>query len=437
MQIQHHIGKIFWTVADKAIYILYGLVYLIQASIMDPSELGLFALLIALNIWIFVITDSFALQLIIQFGFAEESRNKVNAYALILHIAIVMVLSSLIMLFSNNLSVIFDESRISEIGTLLPLLGLLMIPRTFAQKLMLRDHKMFLIFLTDIVFFGVISYFIFVAKFNNLSFDFYDAINAYMWGAASSSLIAILLVSKNVKIGLKGEITLIEMINFSIPITLTNLLNTIPKHLDLFIIKIFFDLHFVGLYQTAKTLFRFFEEGINGVNGLVYPAAVRFLKSKDYSSFKQLLHKALSFTLLTFSFLSLILASGILDGFIEWFLSSKYTVSLDLFKVMLIMAVMLPFTIFYFLVVATGKVQLLLTNTAISIGISILTYIIFGILEMRYFMPLGYAVYLLSMTILNYNLLKKETPISISPTDLFSAINDTINYLKKKSNSRL
>ncbi len=432
MQIQHHIGKIFWTVADKAVYILYGLVYLVQASIMEPSELGLFALLIALNIWIFVITDSFALQLVIQFGFNDESRSKANAYALILHISIVMVLSSLIMLFSNNLSTLFDEHRISEIGQFLPLLGLLMIPRTYAQKLMLRDHKMFLIFLTDVIFFGMISYYILDARFNQLNFDFYDAINAYMWGAAASSFVAIVLIAKDIKMGLSGEITFKEMIKFSIPITLTNLLNTIPKHLDLFIIKIFFDLHFVGLYQTAKTLFRFFEEGINGVNGLVYPAAVRFLKSKDFTSFKQLLNKSLSFTLLTFVFLSLILVSSLLDGFIEWFLSSKYAVSLDLFKVMLIMAILLPFTIFYFLVIATGRVKLLLTNTIISTLMSLLTYIIFGVMALSYLMPLGYAVYLFSMTLLNYHLLKMEATASIKPNDLLSAINDIKNYLYKK-----
>jgi len=432
MQIQHHIGKIFWTVADKAVYILYGLVYLVQASIMMPSELGLFALLIALNIWIFVITDSFALQLIIQFGFDEKSRSKINAYVLILHVGIVLLLSFTIMLFSNGLSDIFNEPRINEFAIFLPVLGLLMIPRTYAQKLMLKDHKMFLIFLTDIVFFGVISFFVFRAKFNHLSFDFYDATNAYMWGAAASSLIAVVLIAKDIKLNFKGEITLREILKFSIPVTLTNLLNTIPKQLDLFIVKLFFDLHFVGLYQTAKTLFRFFEEGINGVNGLVYPAAVRFMKANDMNSFKQLLIKSLSFTLITFSCLSIILATGVVDGLIEWFLSSKYAISLDLFKVMLIMAILLPFTIFYFLVVASGEIYSLMLNTVISILVSLLTYVTFGLLEYSYLMPLGYAVYLLTLTILNYQLLKKITKISLKPVELMSAVKDVKNFIGKR-----
>ncbi len=435
MQIQHHIWKIFWTAADKAIYILYGLVYLVQASIMDPAELGLFALFIALNIWIFVLSDSFALQLLIQFGFEESNKKKVNSVVILLHVIVVISLSLLVYMVTNLLSAEMTESRILEIGAYLPLLGLLMIPRTFAQKLMLKEHQTFKIFISDVAFFAVMAYFILYAKVNQLPWDFYDATETYFYGAGASSLISVATVWRELKFDFAGKVTIKEMLRFSFPITLTNLLNTIPKQLDLFIVKLFFDLHYVGLYQTAKTLFRFFEEGMNGINGLVYPAAVRFMKSQDLVSFKQLLIKSVSFTFLTFVTLTFLFLTGIADVFIEWFLTEKYTLSLGLFKVMLFTALLLPFSIFYFLVVATGKINVLLKNTSISIVISLVTYTVIGLLGIGMLMPLGYFAYLASMTILNYKLLKNSTYVEFKSSDLFQGIKDVKSFLQNRFKS--
>ncbi|MCO5251110.1 MAG: oligosaccharide flippase family protein [Candidatus Kapabacteria bacterium] len=435
MQIQHHIWKIFWTAADKAIFILYGLVYLVQASIMDPSELGLFALFIALNIWIFVLSDSFALQLLIQFGFDESNKRKVNSVVILLHVIVVIGLSLSVYIVTHLLSFEMTESRILEIGSYLPLLGLLMIPRTFAQKLMLKEHQTFKIFISDVAFFAVMAYFILYAKINQLPWDFYDATDAYFYGAGASSLISVAMVWRELKFDFSGQVTIREMLRFSFPITLTNLLNTIPKQLDLFIVKLFFDLHYVGLYQTAKTLFRFFEEGMNGINGLVYPAAVRFMKSQDLASFKQLLVKSVSFTFLTFVTLAFLFLTGIADVFIEWFLTEKYSLSLGLFKVMLFTALLLPFSIFYFLVVATGKINILLKNTSISIVISLVTYTVIGLLGIGMLMPLGYFAYLASMTILNYKLLKNSSYVEFKSSDLFQGIKDIKSYLQNRSKS--
>ncbi|MBS4001433.1 MAG: oligosaccharide flippase family protein [Desulfobulbaceae bacterium] len=432
MQIQHHIWKIFWTAADKAVYILYGLVYLVQASIMDPAELGLFALFIALNIWIFVLSDSFALQLLIQFGFDESNKKKVNSVVILLHVIVVIGLSLMIYFASSLLSSEMTESRVLEIGSYLPLLGLLMIPRTFSQKIMLKEHQTFQIFISDVAFFAVMSYFILYAKFNGLPWDFYDATNAYFYGTAASSLVSVAMVWRELKFNLTGQVTVKEMLRFSFPITLTNLLNTIPKQLDLFIVKFFFDLHYVGLYQTAKTLFRFFEEGMNGVNGLVYPAAVRFMKSNDLASFKQLLVKSVSFAFLIFVSLTVLFMTGIVDIFIAWFLTEKYTLSLGLFKVMLLTALLLPFSIFYFLVVATGKINALLKNTSISLVISLSTYVVVGFLGIGLLMPLGYLVYLASMTILNYRLLKNSTYVECKTSDLFQGIRDIKSFVQNR-----
>src|SRR5690606_6564718 len=138
-QLQYHISKISWTFADKILYVIYGFILLLQISIMAPSDFALFNFLLALNTWIFVISDSFALQSVIQYGFDLLNRRKVNTYSVLLHLIIVIVLSGALYALQGIITNLLDEPRFLEITPYLPLLSLFMIPRTYCLKLMLRD----------------------------------------------------------------------------------------------------------------------------------------------------------------------------------------------------------------------------------------------------------------------------------------------------------
>jgi len=80
MRIQDHIGKITWTMLDKALFMAYGLIRLYQVSLMHPAEFGLFALLDAIIIAISTLTDSFALNGIVKYGSRIQERAKFNAH---------------------------------------------------------------------------------------------------------------------------------------------------------------------------------------------------------------------------------------------------------------------------------------------------------------------------------------------------------------------
>ncbi|MFN3780922.1 MAG: hypothetical protein ACK4SO_01960, partial [Candidatus Kapaibacteriota bacterium] len=58
MKLSDNIDKVAWSLLDKGLYVLYGFVVILQIRRIEPAELGLFSILIALHTWIFVIADS-------------------------------------------------------------------------------------------------------------------------------------------------------------------------------------------------------------------------------------------------------------------------------------------------------------------------------------------------------------------------------------------
>lgn len=432
MKIQYHLSKISWTVADKLIFVVYGFVFLIQISMLKVSDLALFNMLIAMNTWIFVISDSYALQSIIQFGFDINNRERVNLYSLILHISIVGGLSFLIYSFSDFTSILLNEPRLEGIIDFLPILSLLMVPRTYTSKLMLRDHSMRKIFIMDFFFLGVMSFRIMEAKLSGLDMTLEYAVNIYLQGAAASSLSAIFLSLKQLKFSLKGDISFKKVNSFSMPFTMTNAINTIPKYLDIVILKIFFPLEQIGLYAAAKSLFKFFEEGMHGVNGLLYPAAVRAVFNKDKEALYSMVSKALSFTLLGFMLVSIVLVSGFAELLISRLMKSNFLDAVGYFNLILLAGLFLPFNLLYFVITASEKYADLLKIVIKSFIFFIISFVVIGISGISKLMPLGYVSFYLAFAVMSFYYVKKSDIIDLKFADLFRAVNDSIKFISMR-----
>ncbi len=433
MKLQHHLEKISWALLDKFLFVVFGIVNLLQISIMETIEFGLFTLFIQLNSYIFILSDSFALQNIIHFGANESNRGKVNLAALSIHTIIVMTISFIVFLFGEQLAFLFHSPRFIEVTHSLPLLSLLMIFRTFAGKVLVRDHLWKKIFFTDLVFFGTMAGFILYFKLNKFPMDFETATNIYLLGAFLGSLITLILSYKHLQFSTKGNIKVRELVNFSIPFTLTASLSYIPKYLDVFIIQFSFrSTEIVGIYQAAKNLFRVFDEGINAANGLIYPAAVRNFEKKDFKALSDIVTKSVSFLFVTYLALIVILELGFGKIIIDLFLPITYKNSIPQFNIMLIAAIFLPFSVLFYVALSSGNYWKIFRMVAISAILSAISFFVAGLSGSELLAPLGLIVYNLTLGILLVNYVRNTIGLPLQFSDLFRAINDSLNFLKKK-----
>ncbi|MGA2297620.1 MAG: oligosaccharide flippase family protein [FCB group bacterium] len=429
MKVQEHIGKITWSFADKLLYVLYGIVTLFQMKALDPNELGLFALLINLHTWIFIVGDSF-LSNIIQFGMNKENRKSVNTFSLILITAFTLCLSLVILSLSKHISEFFNLPRFPEIASALPILSIIFIPRTFCIKLIFRDSEMHNLFFTNLAFFGTMSLItiILIIKFHFLNFS--NMLSMYYIGAIVSSLVSIIITRRKLEFGWNKKLDIKRMLAFDLPLLLNGSLNALPKQLDIYIVQYFFSTTVVGVYYSAKNLFRFFEESAGAALGLVYPAAVRQLEKKNHKGLNDLMTKSVSFLFVGFLFIIIILELGLSKVLITAFLPIKYHLAIGQFNLLIIASLGLPFVVLSSIINAAEKPLKVFQYVFVSLIFSMLTFYLIGISGKPNLIPLGYMVYLTILGFLCFYYVNRNFQFKI--VQVFRAFIDTKNYFISK-----
>ena len=427
MKVQDNIGLISWSLADKGLYMLYGFVLVFMMNILEPAELGYWALFIGLHTWIFVIADAFALQNIIQFGAKHEDRPKVNLYSLFLLVITAIGATIIIYLVRYPLSHLFNEVKLLDIAAVLPVFALIFIPRTLCIKIAYRDHNMKRLFFINFFFFIPMAAAALVFYFEKGMIDFTDMLWIYLIGSALSSAAALILSRKNLVFGRQSDITMKKMINFGVPLAVFNSVHTIPKQLDYYVLVVFFNPEMVGIYYSAKTLFRVFEEIFNAGFGLVYPAAVRQVVKKNYSELNALMTKSVSFLFISFAIVVIILELGASEIMIDLLLPPRYQDAIGQFNILILAAFGLPFVTLASIIFADGKPAAVSVRATIASALAMITFFIVGYTGATELMPLGMVIFTSVSGLLYLIYVKKHFGFPVR--QIFRAIPDTKNYV--------
>lgn len=428
MKIQEHIDKISWSLADKVLFVVYGFIeILFQIRYLSTNDYGLYTLLRSLVIWIFVVCDSLALQSIIQFGANRQNRRKVNTIAFFILIIFSLSVSILIYFIKYPIAGLFNEPRLVEIADILPLITLFNIPRAYCNKFIYRDQVFKNLFFIDLIYFGVLTVYTFVLIYLQHSLSYGDMVRIYLISTLISSILSIILTRKDLKFGYSGNIKIKTILNFGVNLTLGSSLHSILRYLDGFLVKLFFSTSIVGIYQSAKMLFRLFDEAGGAASGLIYPAAIRQIENKNYKGLSDLMTKSVSFIFVLFAFIVIVLELGAGRLFITTFFPYRYHLAIDQFNILILAALFMPFNLLTYIITAMGKPQLVLKYVAIALVSSIITFYFVGKSGYSNLIPLGIVIYNLVLGGLSYLYINRT--IGFPPYMMFRAISDSKNFI--------
>lgn len=436
MRIVEHLDKISWSLADKVLFIAFGFISFYHMNLLGPSEFGIFLLLINIHAYLFVISDSFALQSLIQFYYVKDSRKRLNTLTLIMHTLLTLGISSFIYLLQNPFAEAFSEPKIALVAASLPLLSLVNIPRTYCLKLAYREQQMGYVFWINFAYFiSMIALTVIMGSAGKLN-SFGDLYLIYFTGTLLSSLMGILLTRSQLKFGFEGSPDLFKkMISFSVPNLITSALHTIPKQLDAYMIQFFFkSSELVGIYGSAKNLFRVFEEVINAASGLIYPSAVKCIDRQDKKTLSDVMTKSVSFILFFFIFIIAALELGLAEVVINVFLSSKYISAVGYFKVLMLSALGLPFLVLSTIMTALGKIRLVMVYVIISIVCWALGFFIIGAVGNPLYIAVPQIIYSLSIGLLEFYYMNKYQGFKVK--SIFRAIPDTYGVIQRRLDKR-
>ncbi len=350
MKLAGNLDKIAWTIIDKALFVFFAVVVLklIMSSI-SISDWGVFQQLIQIHTFIFVIIDGLALQSVIQYGQDKNTAPFVNTVSMVLILIISLFASLIAFVFQNQIAWLMGEDRYLIILNLLPLMIFAMIPRFMSIKFLYRDLNYRNLFVTNLSYFGVITLIVIYIKsnqFSNLSevfddkviFDIDSLFNIYFYSAIVSSAVGYILTRHSWKFSLKKSITIRQILNFNTPIAFSSVLHSMPKLLDVLIIQFTLGKNsgadVVGIYSGAKMLMRGFEDLTSAIYGIIYPLSRKYIARGELENAKVLITKAISFMLLFFIFISLMLYTGLFDGIINSILPEKYKIDSELMNLL-------------------------------------------------------------------------------------------------------
>ncbi|CAN5564658.1 lipopolysaccharide biosynthesis protein [soil metagenome] len=391
MKLSQHLGKISWSLGDKALYVGYGLVQLLQIKALNPDVYGVFSLLVALNTWIMLVSDGSALQGVIQFGVQPEERRRVNSLGMVIHVTIVGMAALLIYLLQQPLSSAFHEPRFVVVAQMLPLYVALSTPRMFCLKILYRDMRMRDLFVTDVVWFGVRTSMTVWALQTDSLHTLGDIIRIDFVGMAASSIASILITRKDMIFGWEGTVRVWEYVRFGIPLALATALNSTPRQLDVFVIQAYFGAAAVGVYNPAKNLYRFFEQAFDAVFTLLYPASVRLYAQHREEDLQKLVTKAMSFTIIPVVVALVVLEFGG-SSLIVPLLGQKYAAAVGHFNVLILAALFMPFGLMASVITAMGHSTVVVRYSAVGLILSIATLVLVGVMGWEQWIALGLVV---------------------------------------------
>lgn len=430
MRVKDHIGKITWSFLDKGIMVAFGFFALYQLKFLSPEEFSKYISLIFLNNWIFIIADGLALQGLIQFGGKEENKSKVNLMALILLILVGIGASIVFYLLKSPIAVIFDQPVYSDTLSYLPILALFTIPRNYIVKMLYRELKFFQIFTVNLLFFGtqVVTTIYFII--NEGFLDFNKMYQIYLSGLLISSIISMIYTFSYLKFSRRGATSYKEFLSFGFKVSLSSILHSTPRLLDIYIINAFFGLGTGGVYGAAKSLFKMFDEASSAAHGLIYPSAVKLISNNDINGLRSIVSKAVSFMLLAFLIITIVLNFGMTEFIIDLFgLTEKYSEANSFFNLMIFASIFLPFLLIDPIINALGKPEEVLKFVFISVIVFLIIILSVSFTKQKELLPIALIAYNLSLGLLSYNYIKKMIGFPIS--DLFRALRDGKNFLSE------
>ncbi len=400
--------KISWALADKATFLVYGLIFrILQIRSLPPEEFGLYALFEAAFIFLFVIADHLALAPAIKFGSDLQERPRVNFLSIIVYATCTLGFAMLLFLLRSPLSVLLNEPRFLTVAAFFPPYIALTIPRMYLLSIQQRDLYMHRIFAANLVWMGTMAGVTLILLFSDHLHTFEDMMLIVYSGSIASSAHLLWLSRSQLQFSRKGKLKLREFLSFSGFLAGGGIFSTLLLRLDTYIVQMFFSTATTGIYQSAKTLFRLFESPTHAVGSVFFPAISKVAHAQDYDQLRSLTQRSLTahFWVSLFGAIVAIATAPYVIGFL---LPAKYALAIPFFQVLALAGCVLPLTLQIFILIAIGKTNILFRYIIIAVVIGLSTLLLAGIFQCPTCIPLGTVLYHTTIALLTSRFLHRS-----------------------------
>ncbi len=299
MEFGKHLGKGIWGLADKALQLLYGLVYVyLVVRALPIEEYGNWTLLQEIFLLLSGLITAFALNPLLKFG-AEGQGNAAETVTIAIAMQTAFTLAAALLVYPSRF-LLGDLMHSPEMARLLEYLPLMLVAsfvRNLALILLQAGFRVRELFFTDAVHFLGAPFLTWVMSRMHLFNAAIDLVHINVVSLACSSFVGLLFTWRGMTLTRRVTLDAVKRMwsygSFSLGGNVSSLVST---RADVFLLAAFTGPTQVAVYSAAKIFTKAYDMVTQVVQMFLLPAASQLSSRGERDSLKIVVEKSLLFS---------------------------------------------------------------------------------------------------------------------------------------------
>jgi O-antigen/teichoic acid export membrane protein len=378
LQLSKHIGKAAWSTADKLLYVLIGLAFILPRKMIGETDWGVYVTVQAMLTSIFMLSDGLSLQAMVNFGMETHRRRQALTVSGLTHLLFIGTCTAIVYFGRAQAAELFNEPRLVATLALFPLMSGGFLLRNYFLKVSQLHIDTRATFLIDAAWIGTTVGLIAYGHSRRSIVATEDMIVISAIASGVSSLAGLLLYGTKIRFttALDRAYTR-EMLRFGLTQFGSALTLAVQSVGDALILKPFTTSAAVGNYDAAKSVFRGFEAIRDAGSLFVYPAIAKLKSQGRDQEMVLLVEKMIGFTLIVVVPMVVFVWVGPTDEIFNLIYRGKYQLAPTLFKMMSLAALAIPFSMNMSVLSGLGDARRFLRATVVAAATSLVTAALF------------------------------------------------------------
>lgn len=277
MQLARHLDKGLWAIADKALFVIYGIAFMVLViRVLPREELGVFVLVQNIFLILSHLSVCLGLSPMVKYMYEVENRGELIAAAVYLQLVFVIVAVALLWMLREALGQLLHSAAFAGLFYFVPLLFVAAFGKLLAVEVMRSFFRVRDVFWSDLTYFsvnlGLIVYLTHAGRFNSAA----DQLFIIAASFALSSLVSLALCRSLLQWSWRPQRALVwRLFHFGKFLFGSGVNGQIYERTDVFLISAFVGPANVAVYYSAKVFLRVFDMYRQAVGLLALPVFAR------------------------------------------------------------------------------------------------------------------------------------------------------------------
>ncbi len=392
-----------------------GLAFIVPQKVIGERHYGVYATAQAMLTALYMLTDSLALQPMVNFGMVPERRREAYTVAAVVHILFIAPISIAVYLFRAQIGQFLNDDLFVPTLALFPLTAAGFLLRNYFLKVAQLHINTKATFLIDLAWIGTTIALILDGWRRGSLATAADMMMISAIASGVSSLVGLVMYGGTIRFTrrIEREHT-IRMLRFGLAQSGSAATLALQTQGDILILKTFVTSEVVANYDAAKKFFRGFEAIRDAGSMFVWPAAARLSVQHRNDELVRLVEKMIAFMLIVIIPAVALMWILPLDTYFDIIYKGKYSGAADIFRILSLAALAIPFSMNMFILGGMGEARrffrVTFASAVLSVVVALLLVPKIGVMGTALSVITSYAV----LAILSTASLSRRIPISIS-----------------------